>query len=247
MSGVTGASWRSIAGSPAWTAIVSGCGIASAYLTPLVATHLEPIAQALENRQACIELGVIASEQGPFTSDPGGIRHGFHVLPDGQRPSQHRRVAPDDAESPPSLRLEWTEVPLFRPLQELAQALGRQHLSGVEHEVQTALSTLGQTGGGLGHLAHRLGDGAQVVTPITKPAAEVTVGRKCQQDGIEDLSIRLGETIILPCARHVDRRHEPTHRIARRRLLRLQPELPSALTHEESLVPPSEQGQDVGS
>src|SRR6266566_4461379 len=97
MSGVTGASWRSIAGSPAWTAIVSGCGIASAYLAPL--------AQALENRQACIELGVIAREQGPFTSDPGGIRHGFHVLPDGQRPSQHRRVAPDDAESPPSLRL----------------------------------------------------------------------------------------------------------------------------------------------
>src|SRR3989442_12547707 len=124
MSGVTGASWRSIAGSPAWTAIVSGCGIASAYLTPLVATHLEAIAQALEDCQACVELGVIAGQERTFAADAGGIRHGLHFLPERQRPAQQHGVAPDDAQSPPSLRLERTEVSLFRHPQQLAQQLG---------------------------------------------------------------------------------------------------------------------------
>src|SRR5260370_21036943 len=45
MSGVMGASLRSSAGSPACTAIVSVCSTGSAYLKPLVATHLEPITQ----------------------------------------------------------------------------------------------------------------------------------------------------------------------------------------------------------
>src|SRR6266852_5543047 len=115
MSGVTGASLRSIAGSPAWTAIVSGCGTASAYLTPLVPTHLEPVAQALQNRQAFLEFRMIAREQRPLTADARRVRHGAHLLPKGQRARQHVGVAPDDPESPPCLRLQWTEMSLLRP------------------------------------------------------------------------------------------------------------------------------------
>src|SRR6266851_6315486 len=112
-----GASFRSSVGSPAWTAIVSGCGIGSAYLTPLVATHLEPVAQPLEHCQALPELRVIAGEERPFTADASRIGHGAHLLPEGQRARQHIGIAPDDPESPPCLRLQRPKGSPLRPFQ----------------------------------------------------------------------------------------------------------------------------------
>src|ERR1700737_4478031 len=104
MSGVMGASLRSSAGSPAWTAMVSACGIASAYLTPLVPTQLEPITQTFQDRQALLEFRIIAGEERPLASRARPIRHCTHRLPEVQRARQHVEVAFDHPEAAPHLR-----------------------------------------------------------------------------------------------------------------------------------------------
>src|SRR5437588_10497784 len=167
--------------------MVSGCGIASAYLTPLVASHLEPVAQTLEVGQALIELGRIAGEERPLTAHTCGVRCGAYLLPERQRSRQHLAVAPDDPKSPPRLRLEWTKVTSFRPPQQLAQPIGRQRLARVEQQVEAAFRALRQIGGRLRHLVHGCLDGMQVRTAVAEPAAEMTVGGKGYQDGVENL------------------------------------------------------------
>src|SRR5437588_11454955 len=220
--------------------MVSGCGIASAYLTPLVASHLEPVAQTLEVGQALIELGRIAGEERPLTAHTCGVRCGAYLLPERQRSRQHLAVAPDDPKSPPSLRLEWTNVTSFRSPQQLAQPIGRQRLARVEQPVEAAFGTLGKASSGPRHLAQRLGDRAQVSSAIAEPAVELTVGGKGHQDGVENFAIRLCQAIILARAGHVDDRHEPPDGIACRRLARFEPELARALSHEERLIPATE-------
>src|ERR1700736_1709769 len=137
MSGVMGASLRSSVGSPAWTAIVSACGIASAYLTPLVATQLEPIAQPLQNRKSFVELRVVAGEERPFASGPRGIRQRADRLKDGEGAGQHVAVAANHAESAPSLGLQRTKRALLRHLQESVQPIRGGGLPGVDQEVKT--------------------------------------------------------------------------------------------------------------
>src|ERR1700730_12273743 len=162
MSGVMGASFRSIAGSPAWTAIVSACDIASAYLTPLVATQLEPIAEAFQNGQATVEFGVATGPQRRLTSDPRGIRHGAERVKDPQRSGQQVAVARDHPESTSSLRLERPKHPVFRHLQELAQLMGGRWLPGVDQQIRASLAALRQTAPRAGHLNDRRPEGAQV-------------------------------------------------------------------------------------
>src|ERR1700694_4230424 len=64
-----GAALRSMAGSPACTATVSECGIGSAYLKAFEAEHLIPIANALQQGEACIHLTTIAGHQGSLAPD----------------------------------------------------------------------------------------------------------------------------------------------------------------------------------
>src|SRR5438270_12054422 len=106
MSGVIGASFRSSVGSPACTATVSECGIASAYLT-LVVANLGSIAQPLEHRQPSVEVLAIAGQERQLTAHPRRIRHGSHLLPKCKRLRQHRTIAPEQPQSSAGLRLQW--------------------------------------------------------------------------------------------------------------------------------------------
>src|SRR3984893_10451266 len=241
-----GASLRSIAGSPAWTAIVSGCGIGSAYLTPLVATQLEPIAQPFKNRKAFLELGVIAGEERTLTADACRIGHGTHRVPEVQRARQHIAVAFDHPESAPRLCLQGAKVSPFRKSEELRQPLGPWRVPGVEQQVEASLSAFGQTGTRPGHVANGLRDGPQIGGPVPEPPPEVTVGRKGHQDGVKNLAGGVGAPILLASVGHVDGSHEPAGRVARRRLPRLEPELADPLTHLERFVPATEQRQNIG-
>src|SRR4029077_6126410 len=178
-----GASLRSIAGSPACTAIVSGCGTASAYLTPLVATQLEPVAQPFQGRKAFLELGLIACEERTFTADACRIGHGTHRLPEVQRARQHVAVAFDHPESAPNLRLQRAKVSPFRKSEELGQLLGPWRLPGVEQQVEASLGACGRTAPRPGHVADGLLDGPQIGGPVPEPPPDATVGRKGHQDG----------------------------------------------------------------
>src|SRR5437868_9004224 len=74
MSGVMGASLRSMTGSPACTARVSEWGIGSAYRKSLEPEDLLRVANPLQHSQARRHLPVVARDQGSLAADPRGIR-----------------------------------------------------------------------------------------------------------------------------------------------------------------------------
>src|SRR5437870_2701336 len=111
MSGVIGASFRSRVGSPACTATVSECGIASAYLKSLEPQDLFCVANAFQDPQPGLHLGSIGCDQRSLAADTGGVRPCAHAIEQSDRSIQTAHVALYPAEGTLGLGLQhWVLV-----------------------------------------------------------------------------------------------------------------------------------------
>src|SRR5207245_2581243 len=118
MSGVIGASFRSRVGSPACTATVSVCGIASAYLKPLEPQDLLRVANAFQDRQPGLHLGSIGRDQRALATDTGGVRPCAHAIEERNRSIQTAHVALRLAEGTLGLGLQHRVLVLVAKLED---------------------------------------------------------------------------------------------------------------------------------
>src|SRR5437660_12179843 len=88
MSGVIGASLRSMAGSPACTATVSECGIGSAYLKPFEPGHLFRVAKVFQHLETGFHLYMVPGDQRQLATGAGRIGPRTRAIEQADRPIQ---------------------------------------------------------------------------------------------------------------------------------------------------------------
>src|SRR5207245_10784668 len=93
MSGVIGASLRSMAGSPACTATVSECGIGSAYLKPFEPGHLFRVAKVFQHLETGFHLDMVPGDQRELATDAGGIGPRTRAIEEADGPIRPARLA----------------------------------------------------------------------------------------------------------------------------------------------------------
>src|SRR5438309_11516066 len=80
-----GASLRSIEGSPAWTAIVSGCGTGSAYLKAFKPQCLLRVTKVFQHRHSRRHFGAVARDQGSLATNAGRVGPGTRPIEPADR------------------------------------------------------------------------------------------------------------------------------------------------------------------
>src|SRR6184192_2976997 len=98
MSGVIGASLRSMEGSPACTATVSECGIGSAYLKPFEPGHLFRVAKVFQHLETGFHLDLVPGDQRELATDAGRIGPRTRAIEEADRPIQPAGFAPRPAQ-----------------------------------------------------------------------------------------------------------------------------------------------------
>src|SRR5438067_11477341 len=88
MSGVIGASLRSMAGSPACTATVSECGIGSAYLKPFEPGHLFRVGKVFQHLETGFHLDLVPGDQRELATDAGRIGPRTRAIEEADRAIQ---------------------------------------------------------------------------------------------------------------------------------------------------------------
>src|SRR6266849_1609139 len=173
MSGVMGASFRSMAGSPEWTAIVSGCGIGSAYLKPLEPQDLFRVAKAFQDGQPRLHLPMIAREQRSLAPDASGIGERTHALKQIDRSVQRLDTSIGKTQRAIGLRLDQRQLMGMAVVEDGRDPGRGRHLVLIEQSAQAALEVINAK-----HLAELKsidgsGNGRDVLAAISLPEAIV--------------------------------------------------------------------------
>src|SRR5437868_12266826 len=110
MSGVMGASLRSMTGSPACTARVSEWGIGSAYRKSLEPEDLLRVADPLQHSQARRQLLLVARDQGSLAADPSRVGPRARTIEQRDRSLEPAQIVARPAEGSLSLSLDEREL-----------------------------------------------------------------------------------------------------------------------------------------
>src|SRR5437870_7139465 len=127
MSGVIGASLRSMAGSPACTATVSECGIGSAYLKPFEPGHLFRVDKVFQHLETGFHLYVVPGDQRQLATDAGRIGPRTRAIEKADRPIQPARFALRPAQGSLGLGLQQRILVPAAKLQDGEQSRGCWH------------------------------------------------------------------------------------------------------------------------
>src|SRR5579864_5479325 len=204
MSGVIGASDCSSAGSPACTAMVSECGIGSAYRKAFVAADLLLVAQILKHPQSLVELRTIVGQHRQFTASPRGIGSRIHRIEEPHGPPQLICITMRHPDRAAELGFERAGRLRLRQAQELRHLIVIRNPAAIEQEADRPFHALHLWDASTAYPPQALDESVDILIDVGQPGPEGTVLRKGVGDVAKDLTIELRDLLILAGARDVD-------------------------------------------